>query len=55
MLSLFQSLSLSLFAKVFSENININHQDPVAKALKDFDLFSFLSPATAPREMQDYW
>ena len=32
-----------------------NHQDPVAKVLEDFDLFSFLSPTTAPVEMKEYW
>ena len=35
--------------------LDINHQDPVAKALEDFDLFSFLSPTTAPVEMKEYW
>ena len=35
--------------------LGINPQDPVAKVLEDFDLFSFLSPTTAPVEMKEYW
>ena len=36
-------------------HLDINHQDPAAKVLEKFDLFSFLSPTTAPREMKEYW
>ena len=35
--------------------LDINHQDPVAKALEEFNLFSFISPTTAPIEMKEYW
>ena len=35
--------------------LDINHQDPMAQGLEDFDLFSFLSPTTAPEEMKEYW
>ena len=45
-------MEMKFFDKV---PLDVNHQDPVAKVLEEFDLFSFLSPTAAPIEMKEYW
>ena len=45
-------MEMKFFDKV---PLDMNQQDPVAKVLEEFDLFSFLSPTAAPIEMKEYW